>query len=236
MYWSNLELKQQKPWWEVEKPKKYCNPLSAPGIAGRILYYNVFLYPSIWRRSLRTGNSKTSPRDYAAISIFFPTLSSAETVQVAATIPHCPEEKWLSRCPLKKASLLGCLPLLAMWHWPGSGRDKVSNAIEPSKMSFLHLLNGFLHLFCCCSAVPDKRKFAFRMNVPASQLVLFLCCLSFGFHLMSSVGECSVLWAKWRRHSELSIAVLQKPGYSSLPVLHPCSAGDRRLQGMLKTA
>lgn len=92
--------------------EKYCNPLSAPGNMGRILYYNIFIYPRILGSFLGIGNSKTSPRDYAATCIFFPTLSSAETVQATATIPCSAEEEWLSRCPLKKDSLLGCLPLV----------------------------------------------------------------------------------------------------------------------------
>lgn len=93
--------------------------------------------------------------------IFFPTPSSAETVQATAPIPHSTEEKWLSRCPLKKDSLLGCLPLVTNECGIGLAVGGMRSVTQSSHWTFPTM--GFLYLFCCCSAVPDKRKFAFRL-------------------------------------------------------------------------
>lgn len=232
MYWTNLELKQQRPGWEVGHANwKITVISSAP--AGRIVYYihSLRFYIAPWWQLTQ----KISSRHYAATCTFFPILSSSEMVQVTTALPHFTGKKWLNRSPLRKTSLLGSLPLLANEGRICLGAGGMSLIIRSSYYRFP--LRGFLHLFCCCSVVPDRKQHVFRVwqSVRASQLALFVLPIAWPSPSIT-VGMCSALWANWGRLSELSITSCQKQRSSSCTILHPHSAGRRGLKGILKTA
>lgn len=52
--------------------------------------------------------------------------------QVTAASAHSTEEKWLSRCPLQKASLLGCLPLVTNECGLGLGARGMKSVMQSS--------------------------------------------------------------------------------------------------------
>lgn len=195
MYWTNLELKQQRPGWEVGHANWKITVIpSAP--AGRTVYYihSLRFYIAPWWQLTQ----KISSRDYAATCTFFPILSSSEMVQVTTALPHFTGKKWLNRSPLRKTSLLGSLPLLANKGRICLGAGGMRLIIWSSYCRFPP--RGSLHLFCCCSVVPDRKQHVFRVwqSVQASQLALFLFPITWPSASIT-VGVCSALWANWGR-------------------------------------
>lgn len=163
--------------------------------------------------SLGIGNSKTSPRDYAAIYNF----STAQHRSGADVLSKgCSAGLFVS--PNSSCGL-------------GLGTGGMSSVMQFSCWQFPAV--GFLQTFCGCTAVPGGRKPAFTLPVCASLLPGTVALLpDMWLSPGTSCWECCAGKNAFRAKHHC----LQKPGSRSLPALDPCSAGDRGLQGMLKTA
>lgn len=210
----NNHLCSTKLGWVVERPDQWKSTmtLSAPGSVGRTWHCSESLCPGVPCGPLRIGNSKTSPKDYAAIS----PLHRTEMEQI-----------------LSKGCSTGLFASLNSSCSPGLGTGGMSSVRQLSRWQF----PATYRTFC-------KHSGAVQQCLLGGSLLSDAClCKPLGWHCCSVAWHLAFTWhlllgilrTKAGMHLEPSIIACrnQVPGPSSL---HPCSAGDRGLQGMLKTA